>query len=136
MLAYLRRGRDVATRQPDVRGPRDVAHPVGVSLQHILSTPRLRLLVETPYLNEVVAARASEALHVCCGARRGGRGRGRRGRREEGARTRRRGPGNCVAANRVRLEYVGAPLTIIYARVAGNMLMENMRKLVLDRAHF
>ncbi len=62
-MTNLRRGRDVTPRQPNIRCPRDVPYPVRMTLESLFLDPRLRLIVEPPDPDEVVASGAREALH-------------------------------------------------------------------------
>jgi len=61
--AYLRCSCDVRTWQPDIRRPRDVAHPISVTLQHVLLHPGLRLLGEPPDLDDIVTPCAGKPFY-------------------------------------------------------------------------
>lgn len=109
-------GGNVRARQTNVRCPSNISDPICVTLESILLYPTLRVIAVRPDADDVVASSAREALH-------GAGWRPRRSARRSRGRTggglykragrRRRGPGNGITANAVRVEDVGAPVAVV-----------------------
>lgn len=108
---YLRCRGYIAPGKSDIGRPRDVAHPVPVPLEGLLLDPRLGVLAERPYLDEVVAPGAGEAFE--------GRGGGWRPRLmglDKRAGVGSRGPRDSIAANGVAVKNIGDPLTVVWKK--------------------
>ena len=123
----LRRGRNVGAREADIRCPRDVAHPVLVTLEHLLLDPRLGVIAEAPDLDEVVAAGGREAFHrMWSSGWLPGDGAGLGDEERAGLEGGR--PGDGVAADGVAFEDVCSPCSVVYSRRIRSRVRSNMEE--------
>ena len=115
----LRGSGNVTPGQSDIRSPGDIPDPVSMTFQNLFLHPTLSVFPIPPNLDKVITARSGKALDglngVGCIRWLAGLEIGTGCWGDQRTRDCGRSPGYSIASNRVGVEDVGSPLTVVWA---------------------